>query len=324
MKLSKIKGIFFALSLCCSSTFLLASEKTISQLVDAVNGTFDEKSREAGKKAKLRNHAKGFCTSGSFVPNMAIKNDFNIPILGLAKMDVIARFSLGGGNPHQSDKTSGRFMSLTITGNNESIGFVTTNVPFFFAKNMEDFYSFQVKIKQGAKGKQWLMENHAEGKAFLTYVGKMKATSSYANNIYYGVNSFLFDTKEGTKVAGRWIFEPVQTETMGNKAPLSDNFLEKELINRIKKQPIKWNLYIQLAQKNDDILNPAISWPDSREKVLLGQLTIDGLSDNKEEVSQCANNIFNPTLLPKGVSISDDPILKVRTPAYIESLIRRF
>lgn len=51
------------------SPILSAAEKTIPELVDAVNGTPDAASRAAGKAVKLRNHAKGFCTSGTFKPD---------------------------------------------------------------------------------------------------------------------------------------------------------------------------------------------------------------------------------------------------------------
>ncbi|WP_425596965.1 LysM peptidoglycan-binding domain-containing protein [Shewanella algicola] len=139
---------------CIAPASLYASDKTIQELVDAVNGTPDLKTRDAGKEAKLRNHAKGFCTSGYFEPNPKLNDELAIPFFNQSKIDVTARFSMGGTNPHASDKTAGRFMSLKIDGDKENLNFVTTNSPVFFAGNLEDFFTFQVKVKQGPEGKQ--------------------------------------------------------------------------------------------------------------------------------------------------------------------------
>ncbi|GIU52252.1 hypothetical protein TUM4438_44500 [Shewanella sairae] len=110
------KILLLQLSLLSSFTILSAStfaaDKTFPELVDAVNGTFDATAREAGKKVKLRNHAKGFCTSGTFVPATAANAMFSIPFLAQNEINITARFSLGGTNPDASDKSSGRFMSL--------------------------------------------------------------------------------------------------------------------------------------------------------------------------------------------------------------------
>ena len=303
-----------------------ATEKTISELVDAVNGTPDSISRDAGKKVKLRNHAKGFCTSGVFKPNPTINDTLTIPFLNQAEIDIIARFSLGGTNAHATDKTAGRFMSLKIDGDKESLNFVTSNAEVFFASNLNDFFTFQTKVKQGPEGKQWLIDNKPNAKAFFDYVKQLTPTTSYANNRYFGVNSFLFTSKDGQSIPGRWIFEPVEGvigASTTELAKLSDDFLQNELKNRVKNKPAKWDLFIQLAEADDKINDPTIVWPQSRQQLLVGQVIINGSNDSANTTLDCAKGIFNPLLLPKGIAPSNDPILNARTPAYIESFIRR-
>ncbi|MEZ9593705.1 catalase [Shewanella sp. 10N.261.52.F9] len=317
--------IYSSLALIPISTF--AAEKSIPELVDAVNGTLDSASREAGKKVKLRNHAKGFCTSGTFTPAADIKNQFNIPFLDQQQINVTARFSLGGTNPHASDKGSGRFMSLKIDGDQESLNFVTSNAQVFFAKNLEDFFIFQTKVKQGAQGKQWLIDNKPDAKTFFEYVSQRSPSASYANSRYFGVNSFLFNTPDNAQVAGRWIFEPVAGSAPLSKPQLdekTDDFLQNELLNRIDNTPAIWDLYIKLAKDTDKINDPTIVWPESRQRVLVGQVIINGERDAETSVQQCDKSIFNPLLLPNGITPSADPILNARTPAYIESFVRRF
>lgn len=311
---------------CIATTSLYASNKTIQELVDAVNGTPDLKTRDAGKEAKLRNHAKGFCTSGYFEPNPKLNDELAIPFFNQSKINVTARFSMGGTNPHASDKTAGRFMSLKIDGDKENLNFVTTNSPVFFAGNLEDFFTFQVKVKQGPEGKQWLIDNKPDAKAFFDYVKQLPPSSSFANSPYFGVNSFLFAKNNSEIIPGRWIFEPVEGVVNLSKAQLADlpdDFLKQELLTRISQKPAVWNLFIKLAEKGDEINDPTVLWPETRQRLLIGQVIINGERDNELTIQECGKGIFNPVLLPKGITPSADPILNARTPAYIESFIRR-
>ncbi|UJF21900.1 catalase family peroxidase [Shewanella sp. OMA3-2] len=313
-------------SLSILSTSLYASDKTMQEIVDAVNGTPDLASREAGKKVKLRNHAKGFCTSGYFTPNPQLNEQLAIPFFNQSKIDVTARFSMGGTNPHASDKTAGRFMSLKIEGDKENLNFVTTNSPVFFAGNLEDFFTFQVKVKQGPEGKQWLIDNKPDAKAFFDFIKQLPPSASFANSRYFGVNSFLFTSKNNDVVPGRWIFEPVDgvvNLTQTQLTELADDFLKDELLTRIKDKPAVWNLFIKLAEKGDKINDPTVLWPETRQRLLVGQVIINGERDTELNIQECGKTIFNPVLLPKGITPSADPILNARTPAYIESFIRR-
>ncbi|MGL4713741.1 MAG: catalase family peroxidase [Shewanella sp.] len=326
IKLTLLAKACIIAGLSLTSPLLIAAEKTIPELVDAVNGTPDTASRDAGKKVKLRNHTKGFCTSGSFKPNPQLQQTLAIPFFNQESIKVTARFSLGGTNPQLSDKTPGRFMSLKIDGNTENLNFVTTNIPVFFASNLDEFFNFQTKVKQGAEGKQWLIDHQPNAKAFFDYVKQLPPSPSFANSRYFGVNSFLFTTPKGETLAGKWIFDPVAGTaalSASELANLGDDFLKAELLERIKTQPAQWNLYIQLADKGDEINDPMAIWPETRQRLLVGQVVINGEQDNDPLVQQCDKGIFNPLLLPKGIAASADPILNARTAAYVESFIRR-
>ncbi|WP_108946539.1 catalase family peroxidase [Shewanella halifaxensis] len=308
------------------SSFVFAADKTSAELVDAVNGTPDLTSREAGKKVQLRNHAKGFCTSGAFNPNPKLQDTLAIAFFKQTEIPITARFSLGGTNPHASDKDAGRFMSLKIDGDKESLNFVTTNSPVFFASNLEEFFNFQTKVKQGAEGKQWLMENQPTAKAFFDFINSLQPSASFANSRYFGVNSFLFSANNGDIKPGRWSFEPVDGVINLSQAQLEalpSDFLKQELLTRIQQKPATWDLYINFAEPSDEINDPTVLWPESRDRLLVGQVVIDGRSDSETATMQCDKGIFNPVLLPQGIKPSADPILNARTPAYIESFIRR-
>jgi len=76
----------------------------------------------------------------------------------------------------------------------------------FFAGNLDDCFTFQVKVKQGPEGKQWLIDNKPDAKVFFDFVKPLATTTSFANRPYFGVNSFLFTTKNSDVISGHWIF----------------------------------------------------------------------------------------------------------------------
>ena len=53
----------------------------------------------------------------------------------------------------------------------------------------------------------------------------------------------------------------------------------------------------------------------------VGTLTLDRVE--AEELSVATDIIFDPLMLPAGMAPSDDPVLRVRSPAYVESHTRR-
>jgi len=50
-------------------------------------------------------------------------------------------------------------------------------------------------------------------------------------------------------------------------------------------------------------------------------LTLDRVE--AEELSAATDIIFNPLMLPAGMAPSDDPVIRVRSAAYVESYTRR-
>jgi catalase len=53
----------------------------------------------------------------------------------------------------------------------------------------------------------------------------------------------------------------------------------------------------------------------------VGTLTLDRVE--AEELSAATDIIFDPLMLPVGMVPSEDPVLRVRSPVYVQSLTRR-
>ncbi len=102
---------------------------------------------------------------------------------------------------------------------------------------------------------------------------------------------------------------------------MPDDFLADELRKRVAAAPMSFDFKVQLADKEDQLIDPTKVWPDSRKVVTVGKLVID-----KVEAAlggACVAITFNPLVLPAGIKPSADPVLLARTAPYVVSLGRR-
>jgi len=236
-----------------------------------------------------------------------------------------ARFSVGGGSPNASDK------GKTVRGLAMHIGkdwdLVLLSSPVFMVATPEEFIAFMnARRPDPATGKS----DPARVKAFndvtpstqaqIAYLSKTPVPASYAQTPYWGVNAFVLTKSNGESVHGRWRVEPKAgrlglTEEQLNQT--SDDFLGPELMQRLSTDPVVFSLWLQVAQKGDDIKDPSVAWPDTNPQVRMGEIEITSIDNG------CHSSMFNPALLPKGISLSADPTLQVRAGAYGVSLGRR-
>ncbi|WP_186645645.1 catalase family peroxidase [Fluviispira vulneris] len=300
--------------------------QTPSELVSALENTFGE------HKGMRRSHAKGFCVEGEFIGNPKEASRITkSQLFSGESAKVFARFSIGGGNPRASDKgktVRGFAMRFTLN-NGKTTDLSLLSAPVFFVENAENFVKFLEARKPDPKtGKPDLEkikafnETHPDTKPQLDFLSKTPVPASYASSNYFGVNAFKFINKKNDVVFGRWKAVPVQGVLGLSDEQLKfmpDDFLEAELSERLKKQTVEFELRVQIAEKSDNILNPTIEWPSTRKEVQVGTIKLTKISKN---VNEC-NTMFNPISLLPGIEPSDDPILSVRSPAYIDGFKRR-
>jgi catalase len=108
--------------------------------------------------------------------------------------------------------------------------------------------------------------------------------------------------------------------TTGTAGP-DKNYLFEALIAGILHQPPHWRLIITIGQANDPTNDATIPWPDAREQVDVGALTLDHVES--EETGRCRDINFDPLILPEGMAPSDDPLLSARSAVYSQSFTRR-
>lgn len=94
--------------------------------------------------------------------------------------------------------------------------------------------------------------------------------------------------------------------------------MEDELAERLSEGPVAFQLSVVLGQEGDKADDPTSAWPEDRERIVVGELSITGIADEEAQ-----DRVFDPTDVPAGIECSKDPILNFRHDAYAVSHDRR-
>ena len=78
---------------------------------------------------------------------------------------------------------------------------------------------------------------------------------------------------------------------------------------------------MQLAAEGDDVTNASVTWPDNREEVRFGTVTLTSRVEDKEPERR--KIIFDPVPRVDGIDPSGDPLTEVRSDLYLLSGRRR-
>ena len=297
-----------------------------AQLVDALEGVF-------GKHAARRSGAKGVCASGFFVGTADGRGLSNSSIFSGQEIPVIARFSVGGGNPKAPDKgKTVRGLALKFNGpGGETWETSNISAPVFFVSTPANFVKFlEARRPDPATGRpdpakvKAFNDSHPDSKPQIEWLAKAPVPASYATVNYWGTNAFEFTTPAKKKVMGKWMFEAARGQqglTDDELKQMPDDFLADELRKRAANGSIAFNFNVQLAESGDVVNDPTVPLPAGRKIVTAGRLVIDKVEAGAG--GACDKITFNPQVLPKGVGPSSDPTLAARPASYAISLGRR-
>jgi catalase len=277
-----------------------------------------------------RNHAKGVCVRGFFDSNGQGARLSKAVVFQSGRVPVIGRFSLGSGDPHATDALSTvRGLGLQFSlPDGEQWRTAMIDLPVFPLKDPQAFYDNLVASQPDpnthqpdpAKGAAFLA-SHPETARALVIIKSHAPSSGFDNSAYYGLNAFRFVNAEGAATYVRWTLAPVQPYEAGTGASQDKNFLFDGLIASIHQHPLQWHLFVTVAQPGDPTDNATIPWPEERERVDVGMLTLDSVES--EETSSARDINFDPLVLPAGMAPSDDPLLSARSAVYSQSFTRR-
>lgn len=278
-----------------------------------------------------RNHAKGVCISGYFESNGQGVRLSKAIVFRPGRVPVIGRFSLGGGQPYAADQPAAvRGLGLRFRPRGEQEWRTAMiDLPVFVVRTPQAFYEQLLASKvDPASGKPdpakmtEFLAAHPETVRAMAIIKAKPLSSGFADATYSALNAFRFINAAGASTSVRWSMVPVDAFAPANPAAAQDkNYLFDAFIARLRRGPVQWHLIVTVGQPNDPTDDATLPWPDAREHVDVGSLTIDSVQD--EAHGSCRDINFDPLVLPNGIAPSDDPLLSARSAVYSVSFRRR-
>jgi catalase len=270
-----------------------------------------------------RNHAKGICFTGVFEANGNGAQLSRAQAFSRGQHPALGRFNLGTPDPKAPDATVRvRGMGLQIsTPDGEVWRMAMINPPFFPVATPEAFYELlQTSHSKDPDAPKTFAAAHPEFAAFGDWSKTAPWTASYAEEPYHSLDSFMFVDNSGGEHAVRWSLLPqaqVVPITDADLAKLGPDHLEQDIRDRVAKAPQRWTMAVTTANPGDQTSDPSKAWPEGRKTIEVGTLVVQRIEAERD--GPCRDINFDPTILPNGIKVSDDPFPAARSSAYAKS-----
>lgn len=279
-----------------------------------------------------RNHAKGLCFSGHFESNGQGAAVSKASVFQSGRVPILGRFSLAGGQPYVHDAPNNvRGIAILFQlRNGEEWRTAMINLPVFTVRTPEAFNDQLLAMRPDpATGKpdsekvKAFLARYPESAKALELIKAHPMSSGFENSVFHSLNAFRFINAAGDVAWVRWSMLPAEpTTTITNHLELSGtNYLFDALIASVHRQPLQWHLILTIAQAGDPTDDATVPWPPDRKQIDAGTLTIDRVESDDTSPARDIN--FDPTILPDGIAVSDDPLLSARSAVYSRSFTRR-
>ncbi|QHP68782.1 catalase family peroxidase [Bradyrhizobium sp. LCT2] len=286
----------------------------------------------AGNPPKVRaSFAKGWCVRGTYTPSdraeeITRSRSFTRP------SRVLARFSVGGGNPNVADTNNLvlRGFSFKLGDDDHRSDILVESAPVHFARTLDQMLAFLKARIPGPDGKP----DMAKVKAFsaanpetlnqANYIAARALPGSFAGTTYWGVHAFPATNEQGETRFIKFKVVPARGEiTLSEDEARTKpaDFLHDDLGTRIAAGNVRFNVMALLDRPGDPTMDVTIRWPDEdqRDEVRLGTIVITGFEPDQA----CDVTIFNPANLAEGIGHPPDEIFAARRAAYMISLAKR-
>ncbi len=277
------------------------------------------------------NHAKGVVVEGSFTATPEAAGLSSAALFSGAAIPVTVRFSDSTGIPDLPDgappaNPHGMAIKYHLPDGSDT-DMVINALKFFPVATGEEFRDMLLAIAASPSGTpkptpldRFAAAHPAMNAAFGTAT---RTPASFAEENYFGIDAFVFVTKDGRRQAVRYQMMPERLAYLSDAdaAKQPPDFLVDELPARLKRGKVVFHLKAQLADPSDQTKDPTRPWPETRRVVDLGALTIDRAVPDSQAAQKAL--LFVPGLLTDGIEQSDDPLIDSRNGAYAVSFGRR-
>jgi catalase len=304
-----------------------ADRELFEQIVDALNGIYGAHSDRRAV------HAKGTLCAATFTGSSQAAGLTRAAHMQGEPVRAHVRFSNASGNPEARDGSSeGRGMAVKFyLPDGSTTDIVAVTVPVFVVRTPEDFLDMTIARKPDPETGKIDMDKigaflqaHPESLPAVEIAMSAQPPASYLQLAFYAVHAFrLVDSNNnGQWVRYRWQPEGGEASITREEAKQRDNdYLQKDLQERLAEGPAAFRLWAQLALEEDPLDDPTAAWPEDRKSIELGRLEITELAFDREQDGDVL--VFDPTRVTDGIECSQDKILQARAHAYAESVYRR-
>jgi catalase len=303
---------------------------TVTDMVTPEEAVASFESRFGSHAGFRRLHAKGWLYRGTFTASPAAAALTRATIFAGDEIPVVARFSNGAGDPTSPDYAPDvRGLAVTFSSGPGAFDIVTQSAPRFPVRSLDRMVEFVRANEQSPAGLARLAAFVAKDPATVlpalaADAKALKPPASYAEQRYFGVHAFGWIDADGVRRFVRYTWEPAAGVRFlpGKEAKqLGRDYLHDELDQRLESGPVRFTLKVQIAAEGDRTDDPTVQWPAAREVIDAGTLELVEAETQRETNGDIL--VFDPTRVVDGIELSDDPVLRVRSLVYSESVRRR-
>jgi len=275
-------------------------------------------------------HAKGLMCAGTFTPAPEAVQLTRAPHASRPSTPVTVRYSNASGVPASldNDPQSGpRGIAVRFhLADHVHTDIIAHSFDGFPVRNGAEFLEFVRAAAAFGAGKPEalgaFLAAHPHAKRFVAT--PKPVPTSFAREAFFAVTSFKFTNAQGLSRHGRLRIRPMAgTEYLSTEeaAAKSGNFLFEEIGPRLASGPFRLGVFVQMAEPGDDVTDASVTWPDSREEIPFGKVTVTARLD--EQVPERRKVIFDPVPRVDGIESSGDPLTEIRSDLYLLSGRRR-
>lgn len=276
-----------------------------------------------------RAHAKGICCHAVFRPSGLATPFTSAPHLQEQELNAFVRFSGSSTDPTVADFLSpakGIAVQFLLPDGGVT-NLVGVTVPVFFARTPESFLDIIQAVHRAQEGTlgpldliQEIISHFSESKESLLAVKKLLPPTSYAECQYYCIHAYFFMDRDENAYPVKFEWVPaggVHTLSIIDAAQQPEDYLEDELKQQLETEAVVFHLIAILGEPEDSTSDPTTAWPEERRRIDIGQLYILDIIEEPFDL------FMDPTVIPEGMALSDDPILNFRHTTYAVSHDRR-
>lgn len=277
----------------------------------------------SGRAGQRFVHAKGIVCEGTFEASAQARSVSRASHFQGGSIPVTVRFSEGAPDtaiPDNSPNAGPQGMAIRfMTGKGTDIVAMSHNG--FVVSTGEEFLALQRAIANTdpAKPHPWPVEeflgSHPRAMKFVKDNALVPA--SFTMERFFGNDSFRFVNAAGVTRTGRYQIVPEQTApflTESEAKSKGSDFLREDLTSRLQRSAVKYHLWLQIAGPGDRTDDPSLVWPDDRQRIDLGVITIRIVVPDSAAAER--KLAFDPARLIDGIELSDDPLPALRSQVY--------